>query len=49
MRAGYIRSTLRPLEEHEFIYARSYMLTLSRLNPLVPATMADPTEEKVSW
>lgn len=52
MRVGYFRSTRHPGSfggMHEFIYAQSYMLTLSRLNPLVPATVVDHKKEKVSW
>lgn len=50
MRVSYFRSTRHPGGGmHEFIYAQSYMLTLSRLNPLVPATVVDHKKEKVSW
>lgn len=51
-RAGYFRSTRHPGSfegMHEFIYARSCMETLSRLNALVPATVVDHEKEKVSW
>lgn len=49
---GYFKSTCDPrgyLGMHGFIYSRSYMLTLCRLNLLVPATVVDHKKEKVSW
>lgn len=52
MCVGYFRSTPHLGSfggMHEFIHARSHMLTLSRLNPFVPATVVDHKKEKVSW
>lgn len=49
---GYFKNTCDPrgfLGIHGFIYARSHMLTLCRLNLLVPVMVVNHKKEKVSW